>query len=145
MVLGMTDEDAQNQTPAPAAPQVPPITLEIAITNLPDEIAEFGIVERLEIPGDLVEQLRTQTPVFRDMMHAALHQQFARVGMSLAETLANVLAYRAETGAPATHQGYIDYATAAVEQAQAARLAAVAEARAAAKAVAGDGGGQPVG
>lgn len=138
--------DATGLAPDPrgGAASLSPIELEIAIVNLPDDIAEFGIVEKLQLPGDLIDQLHVQGPAFRAMVAAAIQQNMAQVAWSLATSLLNVLAYRAETGAPATHNGYIEWATAAAEQAREAQKVAQEEARAAAKAVAGDGGGTPV-
>ncbi len=132
----MTDE----QTPSPATPTPPsadapraPFILQLPM-SLPEEIAEFGLMEQVRLPADIFE-LNWET--HGELIQQAVLQQFNQVAYSLATSLNAVLAMRAAAGVPLTHELYIAEQQQLLEARQAAQAAAAAEARAATEALAG--------
>lgn len=108
-----------------------PTVIELMVP-LPDEIAEFGLSERLTLPPGLVEQIAAagDLDAFADMIGEALQTQMRRVAWSIATSLTEVLRMRARTGAPLEHEAYITEQTHRLEARQ-ARLAAAQAALAA--------------
>lgn len=98
----MTDE---NPTPAPdeaPAQQQDPMFIMHLQLELPNEIAEFNIMEKVAIPRDVVEQIG----VLEQWIDQALTAQFFQVTGSIKDTLMGVIKHRAASDAPLTMQQF---------------------------------------
>lgn len=104
-----------------------PTVIELMVP-LPDEIANFGLSERVTLPPGILERIAgaSDLDAFADLVGEALQRQLQRVGWSIATSLTEVLRMRARTGAPLEHEAYIAEQTHRLQERQARLDAATA-------------------